>query len=99
MDGRFVNKAGGDSNTNDYQNKRNTMTLNVNGLWDVVPRLDHYRLVKNQLLRVNKKRKRKHFKGRYHLSDFYRYLHYRPIFLGLFVYCIYFFEPENFFCK
>ena len=26
-------------------------------------------------------------KGRYHLSDFYRYLYYRPLFLGLF-YCI-----------
>ncbi|XP_033219825.1 bumetanide-sensitive sodium-(potassium)-chloride cotransporter isoform X2 [Belonocnema kinseyi] len=44
MDGRFLNKAAGDSEDIDYQNKRNTMTLNVNGLWDVVPRLDHYRL-------------------------------------------------------
>lgn len=26
-------------------NKRSPMTLNVSGLWDVVPRLDHYRYV------------------------------------------------------
>lgn len=26
------------------QNKRSPMTLNVSGLWDVVPRMDHYRL-------------------------------------------------------
>lgn len=44
MDGRFLNKVGGDIEANDYHGKRNTMTLNVNGLWDVVPRLDHYRL-------------------------------------------------------
>lgn len=60
MDGRFLNKAAGDSDATDYQNKRNTMTLNVNGLWDVVPRLDHYRLVKNEQLRVNEKGKRKY---------------------------------------
>ena len=36
-------------------------------------------------------------KGMYHLSDFYRYLHYRPLFLGLLY--LFFFEPENFFCK
>lgn len=28
-------------------NKRSAMTLNVSGLWDVVPRLDHYRCVLN----------------------------------------------------
>ena len=59
MDGRFQNKAAGDSETNEYQNKRSAMTLNVNGLWDVVPRLDHYRLVQNQIFIVNKKYKRK----------------------------------------
>ncbi|XP_031836103.1 sodium potassium chloride cotransporter [Nomia melanderi] len=29
---------------NNQNNKRSPMTLNVTGLWDVVPRLDHYRL-------------------------------------------------------
>ncbi|XP_078036652.1 sodium potassium chloride cotransporter [Augochlora pura] len=29
---------------NNQNNKRSPMTLNVSGLWDVVPRLDHYRL-------------------------------------------------------
>lgn len=31
------------------QNKRSPMTLNVSGLWDVVPRLDHYRFVQCSL--------------------------------------------------
>ena len=49
MEGRFQAKGaegdgsgGGEITMN---NKRTTMTLNVNGLWDVVPRLDHYRCV------------------------------------------------------
>ncbi|XP_011501774.1 PREDICTED: bumetanide-sensitive sodium-(potassium)-chloride cotransporter [Ceratosolen solmsi marchali] len=46
MEGRF--QAKGDEASGNEQitmnSKRPTMTLNVNGLWDVVPRLDHYRL-------------------------------------------------------
>ncbi|XP_058790689.1 bumetanide-sensitive sodium-(potassium)-chloride cotransporter [Phymastichus coffea] len=48
MEGRFQAKAGcGEADGNEQitmNSKRPTMTLNVNGLWDVVPRLDHYRL-------------------------------------------------------
>ncbi|XP_014204971.1 bumetanide-sensitive sodium-(potassium)-chloride cotransporter isoform X2 [Copidosoma floridanum] len=46
MEGRFQTK-GGEGDGNDLitmNNKKPPMTLNVNGLWDVVPRLDHYRL-------------------------------------------------------
>ncbi|XP_012274338.1 bumetanide-sensitive sodium-(potassium)-chloride cotransporter isoform X2 [Orussus abietinus] len=47
MEGKFQSKNEGETNGSVQQNnKRSTMTLNVNGLWDVVPRLDHYRLSK-----------------------------------------------------
>lgn len=32
-------------NNNNTKNSRSPLTLNANGLWDVVPRLDHYRSV------------------------------------------------------
>lgn len=44
MEGKFQAKSTEDDAT-DQNNKRSPMTLNVSGLWDVVPRLDHYRLV------------------------------------------------------
>ncbi|OXU26603.1 hypothetical protein TSAR_006261, partial [Trichomalopsis sarcophagae] len=48
MEGRFQSKGAEADGNNGEQitmnSKRPTMTLNVNGLWDVVPRLDHYRL-------------------------------------------------------
>ncbi|KAJ8688382.1 hypothetical protein QAD02_024177, partial [Eretmocerus hayati] len=46
MEGRFQTKGGETDNNDQFtmNSKRPTMTLNVNGLWDVVPRLDHYRL-------------------------------------------------------
>ncbi|XP_020283623.1 bumetanide-sensitive sodium-(potassium)-chloride cotransporter isoform X2 [Pseudomyrmex gracilis] len=48
MESRFQreNKTSEDEIIGQFQqnNKRNTMTLNVSGLWDVGPRLDHYRL-------------------------------------------------------
>lgn len=45
MEGKFQSQNVGDEgNTQNHINgKKNSMSLNVNGLWDVVPRLDHYR--------------------------------------------------------
>lgn len=49
MESRFQreNKTSEDEIIGQFQqnNKRNTMTLNVSGLWDVGPRLDHYRYI------------------------------------------------------
>ncbi|XP_015596444.1 bumetanide-sensitive sodium-(potassium)-chloride cotransporter isoform X2 [Cephus cinctus] len=47
MEGIFQsrNREDSDAASGEPNNKRSpTLTLNVNGLWDVVPRLDHYRL-------------------------------------------------------
>ncbi|XP_043663869.1 bumetanide-sensitive sodium-(potassium)-chloride cotransporter isoform X1 [Vespula pensylvanica] len=48
MESRLQNKNAKDDTTGGTQqnenNKRSPMTLNVSGLWDVVPRMDHYRL-------------------------------------------------------
>ncbi|KAG7188948.1 hypothetical protein KM043_008547 [Ampulex compressa] len=46
MENRYQSKTPDDDLIGQLQqnNKRSTMTLNVSGLWDVVPRLDHYRL-------------------------------------------------------
>lgn len=47
MESRLQNKNAKDDTTGGTQqnenNKRSPMTLNVSGLWDVVPRMDHYR--------------------------------------------------------
>lgn len=46
MEGKFQSRSADDDGTGNTEqtNKRSPMTLNVTGLWDVVPRLDHYRL-------------------------------------------------------
>ncbi|XP_029163832.1 bumetanide-sensitive sodium-(potassium)-chloride cotransporter isoform X2 [Nylanderia fulva] len=46
MESHFQGKAPEEDTIGQLQqnNKRSTMTLNMSGLWDVVPRLDHYRL-------------------------------------------------------
>ncbi|XP_066583360.1 bumetanide-sensitive sodium-(potassium)-chloride cotransporter isoform X2 [Prorops nasuta] len=45
MESRYQSRNIEDDTVNGMQNsKRSAMTLNVSGLWDVVPRLDHYRL-------------------------------------------------------
>lgn len=45
MESHFQGKAPDEDMIGQLQqnNKRSTMTLNMSGLWDVVPRLDHYR--------------------------------------------------------
>ena len=49
MEGKFHAKnSEGDSNEQVHQKR--SMTLNVNGLWDVVPRLDHYRFIYKVIL-------------------------------------------------
>lgn len=44
MENRFQGKASEDDIIGQLQsNKRPSISLNMGGLWDVVPRLDHYR--------------------------------------------------------
>lgn len=45
MEGKFFNQNDEDdgSTQNRMNGKKSSITLNVNGLWDVVPRLDYYR--------------------------------------------------------
>lgn len=45
MESKFQGPNGADDTNvhNNINRKKSTMTLNVNGLWDVLPRLDHYR--------------------------------------------------------
>ncbi|XP_046600388.1 bumetanide-sensitive sodium-(potassium)-chloride cotransporter isoform X1 [Neodiprion lecontei] len=46
MEGKFQNRNAEDgaADNNDPNHRKSPLTLNVSGLWDVVPRLDHYRL-------------------------------------------------------
>ncbi|XP_044013091.1 bumetanide-sensitive sodium-(potassium)-chloride cotransporter-like isoform X1 [Aphidius gifuensis] len=43
MEGKFNSQNPEDDGTTRVNGKKSSITLNVNGLWDVVPRLDHYR--------------------------------------------------------
>lgn len=47
MENRFQGKAPEDDVIGQLQqnNKRPSMSLNMGGLWDVLPRLDHYRYI------------------------------------------------------
>ncbi|KAK0098684.1 hypothetical protein PV326_005095 [Microctonus aethiopoides] len=46
MESKFQGPNGADDTNvhNNINRKKSTMMLNVNGLWDVLPRLDHYRM-------------------------------------------------------
>lgn len=41
----FSDKMENDDVIGQQNNKRPSMSLNMGGLWDVVPRLDHYRYI------------------------------------------------------
>lgn len=43
MEGKFNSQNPEDDGITRTNGKKSSITLNVNGLWDVVPRLDHYR--------------------------------------------------------
>lgn len=55
MEGHFQGKAPEEDMIGQLQQNNKRSTLNMSGLWDVVPRLDHYRyeLIKLKFMFVN----------------------------------------------